>query len=252
MYSRRALVARIGLALAIVTLCVSCIEGSLLTSRAAGEPAPQLLHPASDPNDLLASCGGHNFPLATLDAVAPDQVGPEFDALRQVLARHANELEGHLAGQVWRIVVRTDAQLVFLADTENGLLYLALRRQADEWAFANAGDCQLHAVLGDGTGAARWWLDPRRPLPVADTATLEILIEEQACASGDFATGRILPPIVRYEVDTITITVGIREVGGTCPSNPATPAVLMLAEPLGDRELLDGFYIPPAPARAPD
>jgi hypothetical protein len=168
-----------------------------------------------------------------------------------VLTRHAGELEDMFVGQTWRLVDRTDDKLVFLADSANGLLYIALRRQGGEWAFGNGGDCQLHAVMGDGIGAAQWWLDPRRPWPAADSTVLEILVLEQACAGGGYAVGRILPPVVQYEAEAITITFGVRVVGGTCPMNPNTPAVLLLDEPLGDRQLLDGFHIPPAPAGPP-
>ncbi|MEO8626342.1 MAG: hypothetical protein ABI452_06550 [Candidatus Limnocylindrales bacterium] len=238
------------LALVLLMFSVACTTG--LPSRANGEPAPQLLHPATDPSVRLASCGGHPFALEALEPTATDQVGPEFDALHAVLAAHAGELEGSPAQEPWRLVDKKDDELVFVADSGSGLLYVALRRQGAGWTFANMGDCQLHAVLGDGSGAARWWLDPRRPLPSGDAVALEILVLEQACASGNYATGRILAPTVIYEEQAITITVGVRGVGGTCQSNPDTPAVLILGEPLGDRELLDGYFVPPAPAQAPD
>lgn len=249
---RSALITRIVQPLLLATFGAACVGGSLPASRASGEPAPQLLNAATGTHDLLASCGGHSFPLAALDAPGTDQVGPEFDALHQVIAAHANELEGDLAGESWRLVDARDDQLVFLAHSAHGLLYIALRLQGGQWTFANSGDCDPHAVIPDGGGPAQWWLDPRRPSPASDTTVLEILVLEQACASGDYAVGRILPPIVQYEADAITVTVGVREVGGTCQSNPYTPAILDLAEALGNRELLDGFHIPPAPARPPE
>lgn len=152
----------------LATLAVACAGGSPPAPRGPGEPAPQVLQAVTDAPDLLASCGGHDFPIAALDAAPADQVGPEFDALRQVLMRHSGELEEMFAGQTWRLVDRTDDKLVFLADSANGLLYVALRHQGGQWAFGNGGDCQLHAVIGDGIGAAQWWFDPRRPLPAAD------------------------------------------------------------------------------------
>jgi hypothetical protein len=242
---------RLFLGALLVLLVVACVGGPLLVSRAAGEPAPQLLRPVTSQPAPLASCGGHPFTADALDSAPTDQVGPEFDALRAVFAEHAGELEGKPEQQAWRLVDKRDEGLLFIADSSRGLLYVFLRRQGDRWAFANMGDCQLRAHLGDGAGAARWWLDPRLPPPAADSTVLEILVLEQACASGNYASGRILPPAIQYEADSITITIGVRGVGGTCPMNPNTPAVLMLGEPLGDRELLDGFFIPPAPAGPP-
>lgn len=248
---RSRLITRLVQPLLLAIVVAACVRGSP-ASRAAGEPAPQLLTAATGTHDLLATCGGHDFPLAALDAPRTDPVGPEFDALHQVIAAHANELEGYLAGASWRLVDASDDRLVFLAESTNGLLYMALRRQAGLWTFANAGDCDPHTVIADGGGPAQWWLDPRRPPPTADSTVLEILVLEQACASGNYAVGRILPPIVQYDADAITITIGVRGVGGTCQWNPSTPAMLDLAEAVGNRELLDGFHIPPAPARPPE
>ncbi|HEY8134566.1 MAG TPA: hypothetical protein VIF08_00885 [Candidatus Limnocylindrales bacterium] len=241
----------LGALFAGVLVITACSGGPFLVSRADGEPAPQLLRPVTNQPAPLASCGGHPFAPEALDAPPTDQVGPEFDALRAVFAAHAGEFEGTPEQEPWKLVDKQDDQLLFVADSGSGLLYVFLRRQGDIWKFANMGDCQLHAALGDGAGAARWWLDPRRPFPTADSVVLEILVLEQACASGNYATGRILPPAVVYEAEAITVTIGVRGVGGTCQGNPDTPAVLTLNEPLGDRELLDGFFIPPAPALPP-
>lgn len=241
------------LALAIIALAGACLNGTAAPARAPGEPAPQVLREASVVLEPRASFDGSSFPLAALDAPADaeDQVGPKFDALRREIARYTGEVPEYPAARAWRLVDRQDDRLLFLADSDNGLIYLTLRRRGNDWGFANSGDCQLHAVLGEEIGAAQWWLDPRRPAPTAESTALEILVEERACASGSFAVGRIVPPLVRYGADTITITLGVRVIGGTCPSNPATPAVLFLSEPLGERELLDGFHIPPAPAQPP-
>ncbi len=239
--------------MATIALAGACASGTSAPARASGEPAPQILHEGAGAVEPRAACDGSSFPLAALDAPAnaEGQVGPEFDALRREIARYTGDVPEYPAAGAWRLVDRQDDRLLFLADSEDGLIYLTLRRRGNDWDFANSGDCQLHAVLGDEIGAARWWLDPRRPPPTAESTTLEILVEERACASGSFAVGRIVPPLVRYEPDTVTITLGVRTIGGACPSNPATPALLFLSEPLAERELLDGFHIPPAPAQPP-
>ena len=72
---------------------------------------------------------------------------------------------------------------------------------------------------------------------------------EQACASGRPAFGRMSPPVVAYVPDSLTLTIGVRTSPGfaACPSNPPTPATVILPEPVGERVLLDGGRHPPAP-----
>lgn len=219
--------------------------------RASGEPLPQVLH--AGPGDPLATCGGTDvFHITALEG--PDvanEIGPEFDRLREVIERYdGQEPETPLTSN-WRLLVRSENRALFLADSARGPNYVRLERDLGGWNFRGSGDCQLHMVLGAGVGSAQWWVDPRRPAPTADSTSLEILLRERACASGSYATGRIVPPLVVYAADSITITMGVREIGGTCPGSPATPAVVMLEGQIGDRVLLDGYHIPPQPARPP-
>src|SRR4051812_30575486 len=102
-------------------------------------------------------------------------------------------------------------------------------------------------------GPATWALDPAFPAPGADTSELHILVWERACSGGKLATGRMSNPLVEYTPADVTITVGVRPlVPGpgemlSCPGPPGTPASVRLSEPLGQRTLLDGGLVPPAP-----
>lgn len=83
----------------------------------------------------------------------------------------------------------------------------------------------------------------------AETTRLPLLVQEQECASGRSATGRIEDPDVDYRADSVVITIRVRDRGGeqSCQANPDTRLVLRLDEPLGNRTLLDGGRRPPAP-----
>jgi hypothetical protein len=104
-------------------------------------------------------------------------------------------------------------------------------------------------------GPATWALDPAFPTPAADTSELHILVWERACSGGSLATGRISNPLVEYTSADVTITIGVRPLpvapgqAMSCPGPPGTPASLRLSEPLGQRRLLDGGVLPPAPPR---
>ena len=86
---------------------------------------------------------------------------------------------------------------------------------------------------------ARWQLASE---PRPEDTTLDLLVQERECASGQSAEGRIAPPDVEYQEEAVIVTVRVRPLSGgaDCPDNPGTPYVLNLEEPLGERALLDG------------
>lgn len=102
----------------------------------------------------------------------------------------------------------------------------------------------LVVMVATGCGAsgapAVWWVAPDQDVD-PDTQTLDVLVLENECASGQPATGRVQDPVIESDDERVVVTFRIRPVGeATCPSNPPTPHTLDLGEPLGDRVLLDG------------
>ena len=99
-------------------------------------------------------------------------------------------------------------------------------------------------------GKATWAEDPSFAAPTEHSVELHILVWESACSGGAPATGRISPPVVDYGPTAVTITLGVRPFAVpsgylvTCPGPPGTPAILVLGEPLGSRQLLDGGCAP--------
>lgn len=89
--------------------------------------------------------------------------------------------------------------------------------------------------------AAVWWPAPGEQV-TTETQVLDVLVEEQECASGEPATGRVLDPAIERSDDQVVVTFRVRAVEGNvnCPGNPPTPAQLDLGEPPGNRRLLDG------------
>lgn len=84
--------------------------------------------------------------------------------------------------------------------------------------------------------------------PDPDSASIDVLVNEQACAGGQSAEDRIAEPEIDASDDAVTVTMRVVPRPGPqdCPGNPDTPYTLELDEPLGDRELLDGSESPPA------
>ncbi|WP_435743063.1 hypothetical protein [Nocardioides sp. SYSU DS0663] len=74
----------------------------------------------------------------------------------------------------------------------------------------------------------------------ASTTTLTADVQRLGCNSG--VTGRVLSPVVEYSPTQVVVTFEVEADpdGGDCPGNRAVPYDVELAEPLGDRALVDG------------
>lgn len=112
-----------------------------------------------------------------------------------------------------------------------------------QWKLSSAGPCALRADLGD-LGAASVFLG--EAAVDSRSSTIELLVVEQACNSGQGAAGRVSVE-VETDVDEVRLVVGVKPRGGvqTCPSNPPTPVTVELDEPLGDRRVVDASRYPP-------
>jgi hypothetical protein len=73
-------------------------------------------------------------------------------------------------------------------------------------------------------------------------ATTEVPVEvtERACTGGLAADGRIPRPHIEYGPEEVRVSFSVVALpeGRTCDPNPATPYMLVLGEPLGDRALV--------------
>lgn len=96
---------------------------------------------------------------------------------------------------------------------------------------------------------AVWWVAPGETLG-ATTTVVKAILNERACASGQSPEGRVQEPVIEYTAESVTVTISVVSRGGAqdCPSNPEFPMTITLAEPLGERVLLDGGSIPPRDA----
>lgn len=115
---------------------------------------------------------------------------------------------------------------------------------------APASSPSASAPPGDETETAagnRWWL---RTKPRPEDRTLDLFVQERACASGQPATGRIRHD-VDYADDRVVVTITVANAKGdrSCQGNPDTAYTLPLAEPLGDRAVYDGRTTPPTRAQ---
>jgi hypothetical protein len=106
--------------------------------------------------------------------------------------------------------------------------------------------------LGDPV-AARWSLADPVASPDPGATDLALMIAEVPCSSGSPIEGRTEPPVIETSATSVTITIRVRQLLGglqTCPLH-MWPMTVRLPEPLGNRQLLDGGQVPPAPPQVP-
>jgi hypothetical protein len=153
----------------------------------------------------------------------------------------------------WRRVFQSDRAVLFVApgQADRQWVMVRLARGATGWEEDGYAECHMELALPEGVGRATWWLDPDAPSPGPEATELSAIIVEQSCASGQPPVGRVLAPAIVYGTDAITITIAVRQDPGDCPMNPEFPLTIQLAEPLGDRALLDGSVFPPRDASRP-
>jgi|GEM_PF-2111687 len=146
----------------------------------------------------------------------------------------------------WTMAFRSDDELVLFGQSASGNLATAsFDKREGDWAPRGWGGCRVQ-VEAPGYGPATVAVDPDRPI---DTAAVELglLINEQTCASGQAPVDREVVPIITETAASVEITVLVESVrgGADCPSNPSHPITITLAEPLGDRTLVDTHTYPP-------
>jgi hypothetical protein len=93
--------------------------------------------------------------------------------------------------------------------------------------------------------AVDWPLDPET-LRDDSATTLEVLVTERECASGQALGDRLRGPQVVLTADVVRLAFAAEPPPGdefTCPSNPEARVTVELPEPLGGREIIEDLAI---------
>lgn len=198
----------------------------------------------------MATCGGEPFPVAVLDGIGP---APGNDPAAEALRAHldmAHVETDWLPDDGWIEATRTDEAVLYLAPAVDGsFAMVTIGLDAGRWSVDGWGGCQPRPAVDPAVGIAEFRVAPGEGLG-PESSEFDVLVSELACNSGEDARGRILPPQLISDADSVTVVMTVRPRGGgqDCPSNPETPFLLQLPEPLGERTLLDGSTIPPRDA----
>jgi hypothetical protein len=246
---------RIGL-FVVICLLAGCADGVRLFGEGAPTAGPT---EGVAPEQVMTqvTCGGSGpaFPASILDEPggAQHDDDPAAAALRRHLDDPAMGMEvSWLPKDGWRAAIRDDAFVLFVAEVpgeEGSLAEVTTELQGESWQVTGWGSCQPMADVGPDHGLAQFRVAPDEEL-TPEMTEIDVLVTERACNSGQDARGRIEEPTIVAGDETMTVVFAVRPRGGahTCPSNPETPFLLELPEPLGERTLLDGSSVPPRDA----
>ena len=96
-----------------------------------------------------------------------------------------------------------------------------------------------YGVFKDDPKAATWRVDPAATMS-PESEEVPILVMEADCTSGRLATGRIVAKVT-YTTESIIIDIKVNPLGAgdyEC-QGVETPYLVVLNEPVGERELID-------------
>jgi hypothetical protein len=245
----------------LLVLLLSACATPAPSGPAATTTAPAVALPTIDVRALAGSgltCGnGDKFPAAALQGPGGAELGDDAAAaaLRAVLAEGGDP---QLVRSGWHRVLASDTRAQFVAPGRGGSpwVVIAVEKGPSGWTMDLAGQCRLTVVMPAGLNLASWWLDPAAGTPGPDAVAVMALVQERC--GGQPLDGRVVPPVVIYQPDSVTVVFGFvplrgggQEQDSICGSAPPASYRVILEEPLGQRRLLDGSTIPPRDASKP-
>ncbi len=202
-------------------------------------------------------CGGTPVSAEALSTRVPviELTGTGQEALSGAKFDDGSPLELDDAS-AWFVVEESEQSLTILRNIEEAGSAVAHAVDADHeritvswvdaanvesgWFVTATGSCALTLDLGDLS--VPWvTLDPENPLDPA-SRQVHLLVTERSCNSGEDAEGRIDAVQIDERDDRIDLVLGVRprDGGQDCPMNPATPFVVTLHEPIGERLVING------------
>jgi hypothetical protein len=203
--------------------------------------------PASSEPALVSDGGGLPFPPGALDA-PPGQLEPSDPAVAALIAQLARQKTA-TAGSAgpsldeWRILARSDDEVLFGRGLPPRLLTVAMRREPPRktWRSVAVSTARPLRATRDGVRASGWRLDPTRD-PSPEDTVVRVLVTEQTWAGGTRADDRLLVPDLHAGAEELVLTMFVTPRNGfqIRSPNPETPARVTLPGPIGRRRLIDG------------
>ncbi len=197
--------------------------------------------------DQLVSCSDVVFPFGALEEIRPLS---DDDPIRAGIEGFLSDEEGQFWPQEgWHVLYQADdaAHLVALAG-DGSMAHMTVDWTDGEWRWSGASlgeACEIEYATPPALGRVDWRLDPAWDGPTPESTTLEVLVTERACASGQPIGDRLVGPQVVMTPTEVRVAFAARPLTGPqeCPSNPETPVTVELPVGLGQREVVVGLAL---------
>lgn len=149
----------------------------------------------------------------------------------------------------WLILRASEDEVLLVNRGADGLAFMNVNRVDEAWRWSGSqmgGSCPLHYAVPEGLNAVDWVLDPSS-LPLDPEATsLQVLATERECVGGQEMGDRLLDPKVVMTTDEVRVVLAAEPPPGDafeCPGNPETRVSVELPQPLGIREVVEGYEV---------
>lgn len=201
------------------------------------------------PSDLWVGCQyGPVFEVSDLEEITPlakEDPGGISAAIQPFL----DSGEGQYWAQAgWMILRETEDEVLLVNESPAGLSFMTVQRVDGAWTWSGSqsgGPCPLYYVVPDGLNTVDWRLDPEAP-PNPSRTTLDVLVRERECVSGQEVNDRLRDPQVVMTGDVVRIAFAAEPPPGDafdCQGNPETAVTVELPESLGERQIIEGLAI---------
>jgi hypothetical protein len=205
---------------------------------------------ASAPAPILVSCADVPFNSGVLapGGGLPVEAHPAGAVLAALIERGGADGLDRLPKSDWRLAFATPVRADFVAPAGDSWSYVSFVPADGGWEAKAWGPCAGKVVV-PSLNVASWELDLEDVAGFGPASTsLKVHVTEQACASGQPLGNRLHEPRISYGPSEIVIQFVADPLPGPqdCPGNPSILAPIELAEPIGERKLLDGSVFPPA------
>lgn len=196
-----------------------------------------------DPGELADAPSASSLPDGPAGAV--DDVGaPAFDASRDWKVMHESDDRVDLVRELDEPLDRGRGGIRTHASRTLERITGATNVPDGTWLLMSSGACAQRLVADEDSGDADLTL---RDAPSPSDTSIDLLVHERACASGQSAEGRIRLLELDETPEEVRLRIGVRPPDGNqaCPANPPTPFTIDLGEPLGERDIVDASVVPP-------
>ena len=236
----------------LVPAALVCVDVSYSPEPPSG---PLDIIPLADGSDPLVECRGIGKVRYSrlIDPLSIDEVDhPAVEALRAELRSPTPE---PLPAGDWS-VMHIDHDRATFAIVEGNVIdgRASFRSAGDRWVLSGHGSggqpCEARVPLPPGLAHVEVHLDPD-VVPRRASTSIFLLVDEIGCSSGREMGDALRGPQLIETDDEVLVAFAVIPVSGvaTCQESPASPVRVKLSQPLGERALLDGTLMPPAPIK---